>query len=33
MGGCCLVVLLLLISPRLFLIGVWLMSNWYGSFQ
>ena len=33
MGGCCLVVLLLLISPRLFLVGVWLMSNWYIAFD
>ncbi len=29
MGGGCLVVLLLLISPRLFLVGVWFFSNWY----
>ncbi len=33
MGGCCLVVLLLLISPRLFLVGVWLLSNWYNAFD
>jgi hypothetical protein len=33
MGGCCLVVLLLLISPRLFLVGVWLMSNGYSAFD
>jgi hypothetical protein len=33
MGGCCLVVLLLLISPRLFLVGVWLLSNWYIAFD
>jgi signal transduction histidine kinase len=33
MGGCCLVVLLLLISPRLFLLGVWLLSNWYNAFE
>ncbi|MFZ5831058.1 MAG: hypothetical protein ACOY3P_13285 [Planctomycetota bacterium] len=33
MGGCCLLVLLLLIGPRLFLIGVWLFTNWYGAFN
>jgi hypothetical protein len=32
MGGCCLIALLL-ISPRLFLVGVWLMSNWYSAFD
>jgi hypothetical protein len=33
MGGCCLIALLLLIGPRLFLIGVWLMTNWYTAFD
>lgn len=33
MGGCCLVALLLLISPRLFLFGVWLLSDWYSAFD
>jgi FtsH-binding integral membrane protein len=33
MGGFCLVVLLLLISPRLFLIAVWLLTNWYSAFD
>jgi hypothetical protein len=33
MGGCCLVVLLLLIGPRLFLVAVWLLTNWYQAFD
>lgn len=33
MGGCCLVALLLLVSPRLFLFGVWLLSDWYDAFD
>ena len=33
MGGCCLAALLLLIGPRLFLVGVWLMTNWYNAFD
>lgn len=33
MGGCCLAVLLLLIGPRVFLIGVWLLTNWYNAFD
>jgi hypothetical protein len=33
MGGCCLVTLLLLISPRLFLFCVWLLSDWYNAFD
>ncbi len=33
MGGCCLAVLLLLIGPRLFLVGVWLTTNWYNAFD
>ena len=33
MGGCCLAVLILLLGPRLFLIAVWLMTNWYVAFD
>jgi hypothetical protein len=33
MGGCCLVALLAVIGPRLFLIGVWFFSNWYNAFD
>ena len=33
MDGCCLAVLILLLGPRLFLIGVWLMTNWYKAFD
>jgi hypothetical protein len=33
MSGCCLAVLLLLISPRLFLVAVWLFTNWYNAFE
>jgi hypothetical protein len=33
MGGCCLVALIAVVGPRLFLIGVWLMTNWYGAFD
>jgi DNA gyrase inhibitor GyrI len=33
MNGCCLVALLLLISPRLLLVGVWLFTNWYNAFD
>ena len=33
MGGCCVAALLLLIGPRAFLIGVWLMTNWYNAFD
>jgi hypothetical protein len=33
MGGCCLVAMLLVIGPRLFLVGVWLLTNWYIAFD
>ena len=33
MRGCCLAVLLTLLGPRLFLIGVWLFSDWYAAFD
>lgn len=33
MGGCCLAVLILLLGPRLFLIAMWLMTNWYVAFD
>ena len=33
MSGCCLAVLLLVIGPRLFLVGVWLLTNWYSAFD
>ncbi len=33
MDGCCLVVLISLLGPRLFLIGVWLLTNWYNAFN
>jgi hypothetical protein len=33
MGGCCLAVLILLIGPRLFLVAVWLSTNWYNAFD
>ena len=33
MGGCCLAVLILLIGPRLFLLAVWLLTNWYSAFD
>jgi hypothetical protein len=33
MGGCCLAVLILLLGPRLFLIAVWLLTNWYVAFD
>jgi hypothetical protein len=32
-GGCCLASLILLIGPRLFLIAVWLLTDWYTAFQ
>jgi hypothetical protein len=31
--GCCLAVLILLLGPRVFLIGVWLMTHWYVAFD
>jgi hypothetical protein len=33
MGGCCLIALLLMLGPRLFLVGVWLLTDWYGAFE
>jgi hypothetical protein len=33
MGGCCSLVLVLLLGPRLFLVGVWLLTNWYLAFD
>ncbi len=33
MGGCCVAVLVLLIGPRLFLVAVWLLTNWYNAFD
>ena len=33
MSGCCLAVLLLLIGPRVLLIGIWLLTNWYNAFS
>jgi hypothetical protein len=33
MGGCCLVALILLLGPRVFLIFVWLLTNWYAAFD
>jgi hypothetical protein len=33
MGGCCLLVLLMVLGPRLFLIAVWLLTNWYSAFD
>jgi hypothetical protein len=33
MGGCCLAALLMLIGPRVFLIAVWLLTNWYAAFD
>ena len=33
MGGCCLVVLMMLLGPRVFLVFVWLLTNWYAAFD
>jgi hypothetical protein len=33
MPGCCLAALVLLIGPRLFLVAVWIFSNWYNAFD
>jgi hypothetical protein len=33
MGGCCLAVLVMLLGPRVFLIFVWLLTNWYAAFD
>ena len=31
--GCCLAALVMLLGPRIFLVGVWLLSNWYMAFD
>ncbi len=33
MGGCCLAAGAMLLGPRVFLIGVWLLTNWYAAFD
>ena len=33
MGGCCLAVLLMLLGPRVVLVLVWLLTNWYTAFD
>ena len=33
MGGCCLVAAIMLLGPRIFLIAVWLLTNWYTAFN
>jgi hypothetical protein len=33
MGGCCLVAAVMLLGPRIFLIAVWLLTNWYTAFN
>ena len=33
MGGCCLAVLLMLLGPRVFLVFVWFLTNWYSAFD
>jgi len=33
MGGCCLVSLFLFFGPRIFLIGVLFLTNWYNAFE
>ena len=33
MGGCCLAAAVMLLGPRLFLIAVWLLTNWYAAFD
>ncbi len=33
MRGCCLAALLMLVGPRLFLVGVWLFTHWYDAFD
>jgi hypothetical protein len=33
MEGCCLLVLFMVFGPRLFLIAVWLLTNWYAAFD
>jgi hypothetical protein len=33
MGGCCLAVLAMLLGPRVVLVFVWLLTNWYSAFD
>jgi hypothetical protein len=33
MGGCCIGALVLLLGPRILLIGVWFLTNWYDAFD
>jgi hypothetical protein len=33
MGGCCLIAAVMLLGPRLFLVAVWLLTNWYAAFD
>jgi hypothetical protein len=33
MGGCCLAALLRLIGPRVLLVAIWLLTNWYAAFD
>jgi hypothetical protein len=33
MGGCCIGALVLLLGPRIFLIGVWFLTDWYSAFD
>ena len=33
MGGCCIGALVLLLRPRIFLIGVWFVTNWYNGLR
>jgi hypothetical protein len=33
MGGCCLVILTMLLGPRVFLFAVWILTNWYAAFD
>jgi len=33
MGGCCLFALFMLLGPRVFLVFVWLLTNWYAAFD
>ena len=33
MGGCCLAALMMLLGPRVFLVFVWFLTNWYAAFD
>ena len=33
MGGCCLLLLGLLLGPRILLILIWIFTNWYNAFE